>query len=183
MFLIVLGIFFFVLATVLARTNPNSAIFGKAGRFAAIGLVALGLLSSCFEQIQPGEVGVQTLFGKVQPGILTEGLNFINPLVDVKRFDIRTQNYTMSGIHDEGQKMGDDAIRVLSADGLQVNIDITVLFRINTEMSLSGPLLAPKFATLRPIMTRYPCIQSNAMNFSNALPKVLKTNSKPVDFC
>lgn len=130
MFLIVLGIFFFVLATVLARTNPNSAIFGKAGRFAAIGLVALGLLSSCFEQIQPGEVGVQTLFGKVQPGILTEGLNFINPLVDVKRFDIRTQNYTMSGIHDEGQKMGDDAIRVLSADGLQVNIDITVLFRI-----------------------------------------------------
>jgi hypothetical protein len=32
----------------------------------------------------------------------------------------------MSGIHDEGQRSGDDAIRVLTADGLEVTIDLTV---------------------------------------------------------
>jgi regulator of protease activity HflC (stomatin/prohibitin superfamily) len=54
----------------------------------------------------------------------------INPLVEVVTFDVRTQNYTMSGVHDEGEKMGDDAIRVLSADGLEVIIDLTVLYRV-----------------------------------------------------
>jgi regulator of protease activity HflC (stomatin/prohibitin superfamily) len=36
----------------------------------------------------------------------------------------------MSGVHDEGDKSGDDAIRVLSADGLEVIIDLTVLYRV-----------------------------------------------------
>ena len=36
----------------------------------------------------------------------------------------------MSGVHDEGAKAGDDAIRVLSADGLEVTIDLTVLYRV-----------------------------------------------------
>jgi regulator of protease activity HflC (stomatin/prohibitin superfamily) len=44
--------------------------------------------------------------------------------------DIKTQNYTMSGILDEGHKTGDDAIRVLTADGLEVTIDLTVLYKL-----------------------------------------------------
>ena len=40
------------------------------------------------------------------------------------------QNYTMSGVHDEGSKAADDAIRVLSADGLEVIIDLSVLFKV-----------------------------------------------------
>ena len=36
----------------------------------------------------------------------------------------------MSAVHDEGDKSGDDAIRVLTADGLEVVVDLTVLFRI-----------------------------------------------------
>jgi regulator of protease activity HflC (stomatin/prohibitin superfamily) len=54
----------------------------------------------------------------------------VNPLVDVKTVDIKTQNYTMSGVHDEGEQAGDDAIRVLTADGLEVIIDLTVLYRV-----------------------------------------------------
>ncbi|MEO6632618.1 MAG: prohibitin family protein, partial [Mucilaginibacter sp.] len=42
-----------------------------------------------------------------------------------------TQNYTMSAVHNEGQQQGDDAIRVLSSDGLEVTIDISVLFKVN----------------------------------------------------
>ncbi len=44
--------------------------------------------------------------------------------------DIRTQNYTMSGTSNEGNKQGDDAIRVLSADGLEVTIDLSVLYHV-----------------------------------------------------
>ncbi|HCL05511.1 MAG TPA: band 7 protein, partial [Chitinophagaceae bacterium] len=76
------------------------------------------------------QIGVKNLFGKVSDDILTSGLNVVNPLVDVKTVDIKTQNYTMSGVHDEGDKAGDDAIRVLTADGLEVIIDLTVLYRV-----------------------------------------------------
>ncbi len=51
-------------------------------------------------------------------------------MLDVTEVDTRTQNYTMSGVHNEGDVKGDDAIRVLSADGLEVTIDLTVLYRL-----------------------------------------------------
>jgi regulator of protease activity HflC (stomatin/prohibitin superfamily) len=73
---------------------------------------------------------VQTLFGKVEDRVLVSGLNFINPLVEVKIFDIKTLNYTMSSVHDEGDNAGDDAIRVLTADGLEVIIDLTILYKV-----------------------------------------------------
>jgi len=57
-------------------------------------------------------------------------LHFINPLLDVTHLDVKTQNYTMSGAHDEGTKTGDDAIRVLTADGLEVTIDLSVLYHV-----------------------------------------------------
>ena len=93
-------------------------------------LVVVGLLTSCFVQIGSGQIGVKTLFGKVEDDILESGLHFVNPLVKVTEMDVKTENYTMSGIHDEGKKDGDDAIRVLTADGLEVTIDLTVLFRL-----------------------------------------------------
>jgi len=83
-----------------------------------------------FKQIDAGKVGVQSLYGNVQSDILESGLHVINPLLDVTDFDIQTQNYTMSAIHSEGAQEGDDAIRVLSNDGLEVVIDLTVLYRI-----------------------------------------------------
>ncbi len=135
MALVFLGLIILAVALAIGRPNVSGPFgaFGRIGRFIGIGLVVLGLISACFIQISPGTVGVQTLFGKVQPGILTEGLNVVNPLVEVVTFDIRTQNYTMSGVHDESQRMGDDAIRVLSSDGLEVVIDLTVLFRVIPE--------------------------------------------------
>jgi len=133
MFLVLLGLLVIGVAATLAKANPNLANIGKTGRYIGIVLVLLGVSTACFIQIQPGEVGVKTLFGKVQEGVLTEGLNFINPFMEVKRYDVRTQNYTMSAVHDEGDKIGDDAIRVLTADGLEVVIDLSVLYRITPE--------------------------------------------------
>jgi regulator of protease activity HflC (stomatin/prohibitin superfamily) len=68
-------------------------------------LIAVGYISSAFKQIDAGTVGVTTLYGNVQTGILRSGLNVINPLLDVVDFDIRTQNYTMSSSQNEGDGM------------------------------------------------------------------------------
>jgi regulator of protease activity HflC (stomatin/prohibitin superfamily) len=84
-----------------------------------------------FKQIDAGKVGVKSLYGSVQPDVLESGLHLINPLLDVTDFDIQTQNYTMSADHSEGAQEGDDAIRVLSNDGLEVVIDLTVLYKIS----------------------------------------------------
>ena len=133
MFFIFLGLLIIGVSATISKVNPAFAAFVKTGMILGGLILVLGLSTSCFVQIQPGEVGVQTLFGKVQSNLLTEGLNVVNPLVEVAHFDVRTQNYTMSSVHDEGDKEGDDAIRLLTADGLEVVIDLSVLYRIVPE--------------------------------------------------
>ena len=114
------------------KTNINSSFskYGNLLRMAGIIVIVLGVFSSLFKQVDAGSVGVQSIYGNVQPEVLTSGLNLMNPLMDVTTLTVQTQNYTMSAIKNEGDKEGDDAIRVLSADGLEVVIDLTVLYRI-----------------------------------------------------
>jgi regulator of protease activity HflC (stomatin/prohibitin superfamily) len=107
----------------------------KGLRIAAFLMLIIGVFSSCVKQIDAGYIGVQSLFGKIQSKTLNSGLNFVNPLMEIKHLDVRTQNYTMSGVHDEGDQAGDDAIRVLTRDGLEVTIDLSVLYRINANQA------------------------------------------------
>ena len=130
MFLIILGLIVLLASLALQNREETFRKIGKVARLIGGALLILGLLTSCFVQVDAGYVGVKSIFGKVQNDVLTSGLNFVNPLVAVKEIDVKTQNYTMSGIHDEGLKSGDDAIRVLTADGLEVTIDLSVLYRV-----------------------------------------------------
>ena len=138
MILIILGIILFIVATLIAKNNTAIAKFEGIGKKISIVLVALGIMTSCVKQIDAGEIGVKILFGSIQKEVMLSGLHFINPLLDVKKLDVKTQNYTMSGVHDEGDKAGDDAIKVLTSDGLEVTIDLTVLFRV---VSIDAPRL------------------------------------------
>ena len=135
MFLIILGIAVFFAASSLRRLQSPFPGYAGIVRIIALLIIATGLLTSCIVQIDAGQIGVKTLFGKVQSDVLTSGLNFINPLIDVNRLDVHTQNYTMSGVKDEGDKEGDDAIRVLTSDGLEVIIDLTVLYRVQANQA------------------------------------------------
>ena len=130
MFLFVLGFIVIIVGVVLSRTNSPLKQYGTMVRISGGVLILIGISIASVKQIEPGQVGVQKLFGKVSNNILESGLNLVNPLVEVVKFDIKTQNYTMSGVHDEGEKAGDDAIRVLSADGLEVIVDLTVLYKV-----------------------------------------------------
>lgn len=130
MALIILGILAIVAGLALTRSGDPVKRFAGPVRVVGSIMVIAGVLISCIIQIEAGQVGVKKLFGKVQPDVLTSGLHFINPLLDVDRLDVKLKNYTMSGVHDEGSRQGDDAIRVLTSDGLEVTIDLSVLYRI-----------------------------------------------------
>jgi regulator of protease activity HflC (stomatin/prohibitin superfamily) len=130
MFLIVIGIIVLVIGFSVAKTNSPARPYSGIIKIAGIAIIVVAAAISAVVQVNPGEVGVQKLFGKVNNKTLESGLNVINPLVEVVMFDIRTQNYTMSGVQNEGDKSGDDAIRVLSADGLEVIVDLTVLYKV-----------------------------------------------------
>jgi regulator of protease activity HflC (stomatin/prohibitin superfamily) len=146
MFLIIIGIFAIVASFFMAAQDGPSARFSTITRIGGIILVIIGASFSMFKVVESGEVGVKTLFGKVNNDVLYSGLNIVNPMMKVTTFDVKTQNYTMSGVNDEGGKVGDDAIRVLSADGLEVIIDLSVLFKVK-------PSAAPEI--LRTIGTDY----------------------------
>lgn len=130
MFLIVLGIILLIVTPLLLRQNPALDKFKPVSRLVGVGFIIIGIVVSSVKQINAGEVGVKVLFGSIQPEVLGSGLHFVNPLLDIRKIDVKTQNYTMSGVNDEGEKAGDDAIKVLTSDGLEVTIDLTVLYKV-----------------------------------------------------
>ena len=131
MTVIVVGIIILIIGFVAAKADePMLRKYRSMIKTAGVIVILVGMSIACVVQVEPGQVGVQKLFGKVNNNILESGLNIINPLVQVVMFDVRTENYTMSGVQDEGSKQGDDAIRVLTADGLEVVIDLTVLYKV-----------------------------------------------------
>ncbi len=130
MTLIILGTIILIITLIAVRTVPYLRFHKSRIIVTAVAIFFILLSFASVVQIEPGTVGVQKLFGKVSNNTLESGLNVINPLVKVVMFDIKTENYTMSGIHDEGTVRTDDAIRVLSADGLEVIVDLTVLYKV-----------------------------------------------------
>ena len=82
MFFIFLGILLFLGANAI---SPNLVFFKYAKTLKIVGAVfaIIGLTSSAVVQVDAGEVGVQSVFGKVQTTTLNSGLNFVNPLAKV----------------------------------------------------------------------------------------------------
>jgi len=137
MLLIILGLIIFGVTGIVVKNNVALHRFRNIGRLIGVLLIVLGIIFSSIVQINAGEIGIKVLFGSVKKDVLQSGLHFVNPLYEIKKVDVKTQNYTMSGVNDEGGKAGDDAIRVLTSDGLEVTIDLTVLYRV-------GAIDAPK---------------------------------------
>jgi regulator of protease activity HflC (stomatin/prohibitin superfamily) len=166
MTIIFVGIIVIIVGFFIAKSNSPARPFSGFIKLAGAVIAIVGILISSVYQVEPGEVGVQKLFGKVSPNVLESGLNFKNPLVEVVTFDIKTENYTMSGVEDEGSKSGDDAIRVLSADGLEVVIDLTVLYRV---VSNEAPRILREIGTdYRNVIVRPICrtkIRDNAVYY------------------
>lgn len=166
MLLITLGIIIFIIGFVVSKQDSLAAGYGKFVKLFGIAVVAIGTLTTMFKVIDAGQVGVKTIFGKVDNDVLYSGLNIINPIAEVISFDVKTQNYTMSAVRDEGDKQGDDALRVLSADGLEVVIDLSVLFKVKAG---SAPTILKEIGTdylekiVRPVSRT--AIRDNAVSY------------------
>jgi regulator of protease activity HflC (stomatin/prohibitin superfamily) len=166
MFIAIVGLILLIAGFGVKRSPSDASHYGGLITKVGIAIIALGVILASFKIIEPGKVGVQTLFGKVQDEVLPSGLHVINPLVDITTFSIQTENYTMSGVNSEGQKEGDDAIRILSSDGLEVTIDLSVLYKVDPNKAPFiyqniGPEYVEKI--VRPV-TRT-AIRDNAVNY------------------
>jgi len=113
--------------------------FPMSERLGIIHLIAWGAAVVCAVAsmavvVSPGMAGVMLLFGKVQDDVLPSGLHFINPFAQVVEMEVRTRNYTMSNVQDEGVKKGDDSIQVITSDGLTVKLDCTIFYSLQQSM-------------------------------------------------
>ncbi|MBL7975927.1 MAG: prohibitin family protein [Candidatus Kapabacteria bacterium] len=131
MFLFFVGLVIFFVGFIASKTEGPFSKLRTPLRLVGLFVIGIGILTSGVRQIDSGNVGVLRLFGQVQKdNVLYEGLHLVNPLLDVEEMSIQQLNYTMSSVHNEGQKDGDDAVSVRCKDGLDVKLDITILYRL-----------------------------------------------------
>ena len=90
------------------------------GKVIGAAVVALLGIKCCVKVINAGEVGLVDLFGTVSEDTLKAGIHVVNPLSKVHSFSIKTQNVDMSA-------------RVPTNEGLNVEVDMSVLFRLDPE--------------------------------------------------
>ena len=91
------------------------------GILAAVVIFAIYLAFESFTIVSAGKVGVQVTLGKVHPEVLTEGVQFVNPISDVKTIDVRLQKAQLPNAS-AGTK-----------DLQQVHTDIVVNFRLDPQ--------------------------------------------------
>ncbi|MDX2271242.1 MAG: prohibitin family protein [Cyanobacteriota bacterium] len=96
-------------------------------------LLLLGVLQ-CLVVVPAGaRVVVFNSLAGLKPQPLGEGLHLLLPVIETPiYYDVRTQTYTMASQRSEGL-VGDDALRVLSADGQQISLDVSVRFRLDPD--------------------------------------------------
>jgi regulator of protease activity HflC (stomatin/prohibitin superfamily) len=147
-----------------AAVSPKKA---KKIIFIIIGAIIIVLvLIRALVVVGAGETGVYHLFGRVGDQELKSGLHLINPLAQVTKMSIRTEEYTMSITPTEGKKMGNDSITALTKEGLNVDLDITVLYHLvedrasdvykNLGLNYEEKVIRPAIrASIREVVAQY----------------------------
>lgn len=129
-------------------------------------VIIIGLLIFSFVVIDAGNVGVYNLFGVVDDQEYQPGLHFKNPLASVESMSIKTQEYTMTFTQGEGAVKGKDTISALTKEGLTVDLDITVLYKLSPAMASEiyktigidyvGVIVRPQIRTIiREVVAKY----------------------------
>ena len=97
-------------------------------------VVLFGLLSAlggCGETVEPGETGVVSDWGQVQPWTYAEGFHWVSPFYDVVHMTLRTQTYDMGGVAPADMDFGPEpSVNVLTEDQLAVRMDVSVQFHL-----------------------------------------------------
>jgi len=140
---------FVVRAGAKKRLNKSEASFALAGIVVAL-LIAVSQLVTV---IPAGHTGVIDFLGNVSDNTLKPGVNLVNPMAKVEKMSIKTQELK-------------ELMSVPSKEGLSVDLEISLLFKLNSEMANEiyktvGPnyseiILMPQFrSVVRGVTARY----------------------------
>ncbi len=140
---------FFVYINAKKRGASSEATFAGIGTLIAV----LISLMQVFTVIPAGSVGVVDFLGMVSDNTLKSGVNLVNPLANVVKFTIKTQEIKESMV-------------VPSREGLSVNIEISLLYHLNPDNAsriyktvgenYSEIILMPQFrSVVRGVTARY----------------------------
>ena len=147
-----------LIATVVAffvYKNAKRKMSRQEGNFALIGIaVAVLIAISQFWTIIPaGHTGVIDFLGNVSDETLKPGVSLVNPMAKIEKMSIKTQELK-------------ELMSVPSKEGLSVNLEISLLFKLNSDMANEiyktvGPeyaeiILVPQFrSVVRGVTARY----------------------------
>ncbi len=106
------------------KSGANERSVGQRSASTVAGLLMLvfGALTivQTFTIIPAGHIGVINFFGTVSEGTLKSGINFVNPLANVIKMSIQTQELK-------------EVMDVPSKEGLTVQLEASVLYHLNPE--------------------------------------------------
>lgn len=145
-FILFLAIALIAFGTYFASRKRPLATRGAAGVAPIVGVVALlAAAGSCLTVVPAGHVGVVDFFGTVSPNTLKAGINLVNPLANVIKFSVKTQELK-------------ETMEVPSKEGLTVKLEVSVLYHLNPEQAAEvyktiGPnyaeiILQPQFRSV-----------------------------------
>lgn len=110
------------LAAGFVYVNAKKRINKAESAFALIGLVVALLIAvlQFWTIIPAGHVGVIDFFGTVSDNTLKPGINLVNPMANIVKFDARTQEIK-------------EVMNVPSKEGLSVELEISLLYSLSFE--------------------------------------------------
>ena len=113
---------FFVWRSASSKMRQNNITSRPVARVSGLVAVVFGVLAllQCFSQIPAGHVGVVDFFGVVSDQTLRAGINPVNPLADVVKYSIQTQEHK-------------ETMQVLSREGLTIGLEVSALYRLNPD--------------------------------------------------
>jgi regulator of protease activity HflC (stomatin/prohibitin superfamily) len=107
---------FFIYRNAKKRFLKNETTFSMIGFFVALFIALL----QCLTIIPAGFAGVIDMFGSVSDNTLKPGVNFVNPIANVVKFDTRKQELK-------------ESMNVPSKEGLSIDLELSLIFRLSMD--------------------------------------------------
>jgi prohibitin 1 len=120
--LVITIVAFFVWRNAAKQVRQNNTAFRPVtrGSLLTAGVAGTVALLQCFTQIPAGHVGVVDFFGVVSDNTLRAGINTVNPMANVIKYSIQTQEHK-------------ESMQVLSREGLTIGLEVSALYRLNPD--------------------------------------------------
>lgn len=98
------------------RYSGTESLLALAG----VGIAVFIAAAQFFSVVPAGQVGVVDFLGNVNDNTLKSGVNIVNPMANVVKFSIKTQEFK-------------ENMRVPSKEGLSIELEISLLFSLDPE--------------------------------------------------